>query len=482
MSESYTEGGDTDADVGFGYVEGQTFHVVEEHTLEWVDLDIKLPSFVTRPAVLLYYADAHHQPWGDCLSRNRGMIYPYNITGVLRRVRFPMQSFQLTPGLYYAIVVRFSPSVLEPPLSWRFDAGDATYPRGLRIRSDDNGETWTPHVGDDHIFVEFGTPPAPPPPPDPPIENVTTIQLGWTNTPDMLKLVTWTSVPCHLFMLWTIVPPGEHLDPLYRRGIHIGDALRTCFVDWSSNEQEEPGDTMYHTFLKPAWPICETRYFTLRGTVAGEWSPSASPIFHYHRKEIPMSGPYYAQINASTWTYWLHYLESGVAYLTARNAPDATSVSASPTRYASQSKWSATRWGVDRFPLYFDTTVIPDDAFIYAAVMWQQIDFVVGRQKDIRLVSAPDLHDLPVLSDYGYVLSRKDEEIATLVTADMTSLQRCHWKINQAGLASIDKTAKTKWALLTIDDVNAAPPTQTMEGIYVYSNPSHLIVAYYLPG
>jgi len=56
-------------------------------------------------------------------------------------------------------------------------------------------------------------------------------------------------------------------------------------VAWKSLEQDEPGDTLIHTFTWLDWPICLTRWFTHRGQVAGEWSPSCGPYFKRHRPQ-----------------------------------------------------------------------------------------------------------------------------------------------------------------------------------------------------
>ncbi|MBA7589986.1 hypothetical protein ES708_32085 [subsurface metagenome] len=65
--------------------------------------------------------------------------------------------------------------------------------------------------------------------------------------------------------------------------------VRWCFVNWKENEQEEPGDTLVHTFIKPDWPVCQTRWFYFLGTKQAEESPSASPIFHLHREAVPIT-------------------------------------------------------------------------------------------------------------------------------------------------------------------------------------------------
>lgn len=297
MSESYTEGGDTFAVLYGDHQSGQTFRVLQEHVLEWIDLDIKGSTIMTHPVLLLYYADAHHQPLGDYLSRNRGYIVQDRHATGLRRVRFPMQSLKLSPLSYYMMVLLFFPGALEAPIQWHYDAGDATYPRGHRIRREGYDDPWTSHVGDDHIFAEFGSPPAPPPPPDPPIPNFAILNLGYTPTAEGLKLTTWSNVPCHQYMFWTTVEPEKHFEAILRRGLATSDQIRYCFVTWHMNEQLQAGDTMYHTFIKEPWPVCETRWFTFRAKIDGEWSPSVGPIFKHHN-----AAPIYALIINEPWT------------------------------------------------------------------------------------------------------------------------------------------------------------------------------------
>ena len=60
-----------------------------------------------------------------------------------------------------------------------------------------------------------------------------------------------------------------------------------CFVAWQSVEQTEAGDTLIHTFEVPDWSYCQIKWLAFRGTVAGELSPSVSPIFKHHHPGMP---------------------------------------------------------------------------------------------------------------------------------------------------------------------------------------------------
>lgn len=61
-----------------------------------------------------------------------------------------------------------------------------------------------------------------------------------------------------------------------------------CFDVYEDNEQEEAGDTITHTFIKPDWPVCQTRFFYFHGRIDGEPSPSTTAIFKQHHAEPPV--------------------------------------------------------------------------------------------------------------------------------------------------------------------------------------------------
>ncbi|MBA7601993.1 hypothetical protein ES703_09078 [subsurface metagenome] len=205
------------------------------------------------------------------------------------------------------------------------------------------------------------------------------------------------------------------------------------------------------------------------------FSPPVAPPF-----PEDYTGPFELKVADSRWTKWLRYLGGDVSYLTAHDHPDATHIGSSHTRFCSQSKIAANYWDIARKPLYFDTSSIPANAVIPSVILYQFSDFVAGSEKDIHLVDAPDLHDPPVVGDYGYLLDLTTS-LGVLETADMAPARRNTWFINQAGLNAIVKGGQTKWGMRTIDDINAAAPLITVEGIYLNADPTVLIVTYYLP-
>jgi len=97
-----------------------------------------------------------------------------------------------------------------------------------------------------------------------------------------ILIITTTNNPCHLTCYYTDKEPVRHATSRVVRGLALPWGAYWCFVAWQSLEQQEAGDTLTHTFDLTPWPICQTRWFTFRGTVEGTLSPSASALFKKH--------------------------------------------------------------------------------------------------------------------------------------------------------------------------------------------------------
>ncbi|MBA7634559.1 hypothetical protein ES703_42145 [subsurface metagenome] len=218
----------------------------------------------------------------------------YSWPGKIYRVRFPMTPITLEKDSYYAILVTSSPSIFDIAPSWQYDNDDATYPRGIRIFSDDSKDTWTKHYNDDHLFAEFGKPPLPKPEPPPPIEHFAPLDIQYKHYTTAITITLTTGVPCHLTCYYTDKTPLKHPISRVVRGITVPWSTHFCFVAWKAAEQAEPGDTLYHTFEIPDWTYCETKWFTFRGNISNELSPSIGPTFkHHHSVLVPWRHQHY---------------------------------------------------------------------------------------------------------------------------------------------------------------------------------------------
>ena len=112
------------------------------------------------------------------------------------------------------------------------------------------------------------------------------------------NIVLTTDVSCHLYLYWTNKAPWVHRTSKLDRGLTVPWDAYWCYVVWTLLDQEEPGDTTTHTYNWTGWENCQTKYFRFHGTIAGNTSPSDSPIFHKHYFYAP---PEYTRIHFNTW-------------------------------------------------------------------------------------------------------------------------------------------------------------------------------------
>lgn len=134
--------------------------------------------------------------------------------------------------------------------------------------------------------------------------------VTWVLSADSVTLTVITDVPCHLWMRWTLTKPRIHSKASVRRGLALMKDVRFCFTTYHDNEQEEDGDTLVHTFLKPDWPVCETRFFYFWGEITGEVSNSTSPLFELHNS---FEEPPYPPVPPPDEMWFFPYIHNPVA-------------------------------------------------------------------------------------------------------------------------------------------------------------------------
>lgn len=117
------------------------------------------------------------------------------------------------------------------------------------------------------------------------MNHFSVLDICWYCDFTTLILYVKTDSPVHLWTYYSDVEPQRHPRTRVIRGLQVPWDTYFCFVAWKSLEQDEPGDTLIHTFTWTDWPICLTRWFTHRGKIAGEWSPSCGPLFKRHRTQ-----------------------------------------------------------------------------------------------------------------------------------------------------------------------------------------------------
>ncbi|MBA7552795.1 hypothetical protein ES705_45371 [subsurface metagenome] len=138
------------------------------------------------------------------------------------------------------------------------------------------------------------------------MNNFAVLTIAYSHTATSIIITIGTNTPCHLTCYYTDKEPGSHRTSRNQRGLTLPWGVYYCFVGWLSLEQTEPGDTRIHTFEILDWSYCQTKWFAFRGTVAGELSPSVSPIFQHHHPGVFLF-EYYNTGNDDGWEFYQQY-------------------------------------------------------------------------------------------------------------------------------------------------------------------------------
>lgn len=274
------------------------------------------------------------------------------------------------------------------------------------------------------------------------------LDLKYEYLDDGFKLTAYTDVPCHLFCRMTTTPPRKHELPGYRRGTYLQGEMRFCFVVYEDNEQDEPGDTLIHTFMKASWPICQTRWFYFVGTQGGAPSVSETAIFKFHFPAPPPEPPdpmlrlFIAGSDNRTvyrtGAYWptIHDSATGTIHTTWDT----------PTyRIYGGDRLTASYWIMRGF-LSFDTSIIPETAIITEATLYIYVwlalaDFIAFP----NLFVTQGVQHVPVIpADYGgqlpYTAVLGATNMNDLIVGQYNAIPLEPWSfplINKSGLTKL---------------------------------------------
>ncbi len=294
------------------------------------------------------------------------------------------------------------------------------------------------------------------------------LDLQYTYLDDGFTLVATTDVPCHLFARMTTTPPRKHSKPTNRRGLNVAWDIRFCFVVYEDNEQAEAGDTLTHTFVKDAWPVCETRWFYFLGTIGGTASPSETAIFEFHFPAPPPEPPPPILHQFAGGTYNRTIQGANANWGPAHDAATGTVLTwdEPPTNFLYAWSTQTVLYRIRRAYLVYDTSTLPAtalvqsadvDLFIAAATPWPGC----GLQ---HIFVTRGVQQLPVLpSDYGAQLPHTTI-LGELFIRDLVVGQYNHIPLNPAGLEEISLTGLTKFCVrieYDVDDI--APPRLPFE-------------------
>lgn len=122
---------------------------------------------------------------------------------------------------------------------------------------------------------------APSPPPNP-ANRFLLLEYAHAWIGAILYIACTSDIACHMFLRWTAKPIGMHNRATDLGGFGFMTDPKYCFVEYNEVEQNEPGDTLSHTFNFGGWATCEWRWWLMVATVGGAPSPSATCIFQAH--------------------------------------------------------------------------------------------------------------------------------------------------------------------------------------------------------
>lgn len=296
---------------------------------------------------------------------------------------------------------------------------------------------------------------------------ITSIEYTLTGTG--YKITVTTDAPVHLWMRWTTIQPKEHMIPVIRRGVPFRSDKYFCFDVYEDNEQNQAGDTTSHIFMKPNWPVCETRYFYFHGEVAGIPSPSTSAIFDKHRVAPPP--------------------EPITAYFYPDAHPEVSSVDGHCFRQVADSTWTSLVTGDGNFAfdgnfniepyiscdgalneyhrcargmIVFDTRAIPAGATIVSASLdlfcKAKIDLLAATPGIVLTPCNPASVTAIIAADYQTITN---ELLSAIVPwADLAMNTWSVWTLNAAGLLAVTPDGWTRLAIRfhPYDVLDVQPP------------------------
>lgn len=288
-------------------------------------------------------------------------------------------------------------------------------------------------------------------------------------------IVTTSDVPCHMWLRHTLETPRKHAKPIWRRGLQVAYDARFCFVVFFDLEQNEPGDTLIHTFTWLGWVVCQTRWFYFWATSSGEPMHSTSPIFQKHYTFVPVPTTVYLYPDANPETTSFdgdsgRFLSGGGTWANIHDGAGTNTRDLHDTMMPCyiQALTNPGQWRlIWRNEILFDGSVIPPASTIQAAEL-----SICGYNEENGLGAAPaiNVYSSDPLSNVGastgdYTRFGSTPLCDTPITWAMWvssgfEEKRNRFELNAAGLAAVIPGSITKLAVLEVnyDVANIAPP------------------------
>lgn len=125
---------------------------------------------------------------------------------------------------------------------------------------------------------------------------ITNHTFAWGPTGKHICVIT--DVPSHLYLHYHPLAPGRHLRMVLRRGVVTFKDPHYGFEEYQVVFQNEPGDTLSHTFDVDPWPGTPFLWYQFKGNIGGIKSPSVSPWWWQNENLLT-----FCHIFTEPWTY-----------------------------------------------------------------------------------------------------------------------------------------------------------------------------------
>ncbi|MBA7537482.1 hypothetical protein ES705_29751 [subsurface metagenome] len=275
-----------------------------------------------------------------------------------------------------------------------------------------------------------------------------------------------TNESVHCWLKWTAYPIRLHLQELMTRGVFWLKDPYYCFVVWNDIEQNEPGDTLTHTFTWPDWTVCITRRYLFYGEEAGNLSPSTWGIYSYHYVPEPVEAYFYSDPGSGLVTVD-GMVARTIANQTWATTHDGAGTYANPAGpamgFSIMCGYYPNTWShIQRAIMTFDTSSIPPGATILTARIT-----AYGSDKLNQLGGNPGLNifDSTPANNNNLVFADYQEFgitplSTTIFYADLAEPGWNHWELAPAFYDRIITGGITRLAMreVTFDVANTPPP------------------------
>lgn len=287
-------------------------------------------------------------------------------------------------------------------------------------------------------------------------------------------IFVWTDIACDLRLYWSNTLHWKHPHPRAERGIIIWEDQYWCVGKQHFIEQNEPGETMAHSFTWTGWEVCWTRYFHFKMLYEGDWGISDTPVYSKHYGVTPQTKFFYPDKHpeitccdgetqswvSRTGVLWFTVHDGVALYASASGG----SCGADITSGSGTNKWR----GIMRSLMLFDTSSIPPTATILAGWLrlwgWSKSCSFTSHDFNFGIVGSHPVSSTDVTIPDFNNLDNITQSDTAIYYDDYKVGEYNEFPLNSFGLASIIKGGISKFGFREFlhDRSNIIPTWQSL--------------------